>query len=169
MRRATIAVVERLNPKATANTSVSSDSVRPTLATALAPRWLTQKTSTTAKSDSSAISSTMGMASRRIARFRFPTVKSWCEPWSDSHTDPLGGCGVTHISLTKPTEEDASSKIAESNEKLRLLTGEAKDGRLARDKHGYYPGRTPLGIRPNVKSKSKCNTKAIGVRRIHKS
>src|SRR5207249_9074887 len=21
---------------------------------------------------------------RRIARFRFPTVKSWCEPWSDS-------------------------------------------------------------------------------------
>src|SRR5205807_8933111 len=60
-------------------------------------------------------------------------------------------------------------KLAESNEKLRLLADEAKDGGLARAKHGYYPGRTPLGIRPNVKSKSKCNTKAIGVRRIHKS
>ena len=61
MRRATIAVVDKLRPKPTANTSVSSDSVRPTVATASAPRRPTQKTSTTANSDSSTISRTIGI------------------------------------------------------------------------------------------------------------
>jgi hypothetical protein len=46
----------------------------PTVATALAPRRPTQKTSTTAKSDSSTISRTMGMASSRMARLRLPAV-----------------------------------------------------------------------------------------------
>ena len=54
-----------------ANTSASSDSVMPTVATALAPRLPTQNTSVTANSDSSTISSTIGMASRKMARFRF--------------------------------------------------------------------------------------------------
>ena len=76
MRRATIAVVDKLSPRPTANTRLSSDSVSPTVATAFAPRCATQKTSTTANSDSSTISSTMGTASRRIARFKFPVVKS---------------------------------------------------------------------------------------------
>jgi hypothetical protein len=74
MRRATMAVVERLNPIATENTRVSSDSVSPTVATAFAPSRPTQKTSTTANSDSSTISRTMGTASSRIARFRLPLV-----------------------------------------------------------------------------------------------
>jgi hypothetical protein len=80
MRRATIAVVERLNPIATENTRLSMDSVSPTVATALAPRRPTQNTSTTANSDSSTISRTMGTASKKMARFRLPVVKSWCEP-----------------------------------------------------------------------------------------
>jgi hypothetical protein len=50
------------------------DSVNPTVATAFAPSLPTQKTSTTANSDSSTISSTMGIASSRMARFRLPTV-----------------------------------------------------------------------------------------------
>ena len=74
MRRATMAVVDRLKPMATANTRLSIDSVRPTVATAFAPRRPTQKTSTTANSDSSTISSTMGTASSRMARFRLPVV-----------------------------------------------------------------------------------------------
>ncbi len=76
IRRATIAVVERLNPSPTANTRLNSDSVRPTVATASAPSRPTQKTSTTANSDSSTISSTIGMANKRIARFKLPVVKS---------------------------------------------------------------------------------------------
>ena len=71
-----MAVVVRPSPMLIANTSSSMDSVRPTVATALAPRRPTQKTSTTAKSDSRTISSTMGMARSRIARFRLPVVKS---------------------------------------------------------------------------------------------
>ena len=73
-RRATIAVVDMPSPMPTANTSVSTDSVKPTVAIASEPRRLTQKTSTTANSDSSTISSTMGMASSRIDRFRLPAV-----------------------------------------------------------------------------------------------
>jgi hypothetical protein len=37
MRRATIAVVDKLNPIATENTRLSIDSVKPTVATAFAP------------------------------------------------------------------------------------------------------------------------------------
>ena len=76
IRRATIAVVDRLSPMPTANTSVSSDSVSPTVATASAPTCATQNTSTTANSDSSTISRTIGIASRMIDRFRLPVVKS---------------------------------------------------------------------------------------------
>ena len=74
MRRATMAVVDRLSPMPTANTRLSMDSVNPTVATALAPRRPTQSTSTTANSDSSTISRTMGTANRRMARFRLPAV-----------------------------------------------------------------------------------------------
>ena len=74
MRRATIAVVDMERPMPMEKTRANSDSVRPTVATALAPRRPTQRTSTTAKSDSSTISRTMGMASRRMARLRFPVV-----------------------------------------------------------------------------------------------
>ena len=76
MRRATIAVVERLNPSPTAKTRLSSDSVRPTVATASAPSRPTQNTSTTANSDSSTISRTIGIASSKMARLRLPVVKS---------------------------------------------------------------------------------------------
>ena len=74
MRRATMAVVDKLRPIPTAKTRLSIDSVSPTVATALAPRRPTQKTSTTANSDSSTVSKTMGTASRRIARFKLPAV-----------------------------------------------------------------------------------------------
>ena len=76
MRRATIAVVDRLSPMPTANTRLSIDSVKPTVATAFAPSRPTHATSTTAKSDSSTISRTMGTASNKIALFRLPAVKS---------------------------------------------------------------------------------------------
>src|SRR5712691_2588640 len=64
-----------------------------------APRRPTQKTSTTAKRDSSTISMTMGMASRRIARLRLPVVKSWCEPRRASRTElqNVGGGAVTAV------------------------------------------------------------------------
>ena len=74
IRRATIAVVDIETPSPIANTSASIDSVIPTVATAFAPSRPTQKTSVTANSDSSTISSTIGMASRRMARFKFPCV-----------------------------------------------------------------------------------------------
>ena len=73
MRRATMAVVDRLMPSAMENTSISMDSVRPTVAMAFAPRRATQNTSTKANSDSISISSTMGMASRTTAR----PIESW--------------------------------------------------------------------------------------------
>ncbi len=88
MRRATMAVVDRLNPMATAKTRLNIDSVSPTVATASAPRCATQKTSTTANSDSRTISRTIGTASRKMARFRLPDVKSWCEPRSASRSEP---------------------------------------------------------------------------------
>src|SRR5882762_4406574 len=99
MRRATMAVVERLRPKPIAITRLRRDSVRPTVAMASAPRRPTQKTSTTAKRDSSTISITMGMASRRIARLRLPAVKSWCEPRRASRTElqRAGGDDVTAV------------------------------------------------------------------------
>src|SRR5882724_7172016 len=99
MRRATMAVVERLRPKPMAITRLRSDSVRPTVAMASAPRRPTQKTSTTAKRDSNTISRTIGMASRRIARLRLPAVKSWCEPRRASRTElqNLGGAAATVV------------------------------------------------------------------------
>ena len=48
MRRATMAVVDMLSPMATAKMRLSNDSVKPTVATASAPRRPTKKTSTTA-------------------------------------------------------------------------------------------------------------------------
>ncbi len=54
--------------------NVRSDSVSPTVATASAPSFATQKTSTTAKMLSMSISSTIGMASRRMARGMGPCV-----------------------------------------------------------------------------------------------
>ncbi len=74
MRRATIAVVDMPSPMPTAKTSVSTDSVSPTVAMAFEPSRLTQNTSTTANSDSSTISSTIGIASSRIDRFSDPAV-----------------------------------------------------------------------------------------------
>ncbi len=74
MRRATMAVVDMARPMPIDITSISIDSVRPTVATALAPSRPTQNTSTTAKRDSSTISSTIGMASRKMDRFRLPIV-----------------------------------------------------------------------------------------------
>ena len=101
MRRATIAVVDIDTPSPIANTSASIDSVMPTVATAFAPSLPTQNTSVTANSDSSTISSTIGMARSKMARFKFPVVKSWCEPFNASRTEdqkprslPSFGCGV---------------------------------------------------------------------------
>ena len=74
MRRATIAVVDMPSPMPTAKTSVSTDSVSPTVAIAFEPSRLTQNTSTTANRDSSTISSTIGIASSRIDRFSEPAV-----------------------------------------------------------------------------------------------
>jgi len=71
-----MAVVDRLTPKATENTRVIIDSVRPTVAMALAPSRVTQNTSTMANSDSMNISRTMGVASRKMARLMEPSVKS---------------------------------------------------------------------------------------------
>ena len=87
MRRATRAVAPMLSPRATTKIRVSAVSVRPTVATASAPRRDTQKTSTTPKSDSMHISSTMGTASRMMARPMLPSVKSWLEPITASRRE----------------------------------------------------------------------------------
>ena len=62
------------------------DSVIPTAATASGPNFETKKTSTTAKSDSIAISMTIGTASRTMARGIEPSVKSWRDPRMASRT-----------------------------------------------------------------------------------
>ncbi len=87
IRRATIAVVDSDSPSPIANASASIASVSPTVATASAPSRPTQNVSTTANSDSRHISSTIGIASSRIDRFRSPLVKSWCDPRSASRTE----------------------------------------------------------------------------------
>ncbi len=74
IRRATVAVVAIESPMATANTSVSMDSVSPTVVMASEPRRDTQNTSTMPNSDSMIISRIMGIANRKMARFRFPSV-----------------------------------------------------------------------------------------------
>jgi hypothetical protein len=62
-----------------------SDSVSPTVATASAPRCATTKTSTTAKTLSITISSTIGTARTRMARPIGPSVKSRpCAPRNPS-------------------------------------------------------------------------------------
>src|SRR4029077_14503370 len=80
VRRATTAVVPMLKPRATAKTITSMPSVMPTVAVASAPRWATKKISTMPKSDSIAISSTMGTASSTMARSMEMAVKSCLEP-----------------------------------------------------------------------------------------
>src|SRR5262249_20249947 len=87
IRRATMAVVDRLTTRATEKTSVSIDSVRPTAIIAFAPRRATQKTLATVNSDSMNISSTIGMASRITARLMEPSVKSCCVPRMASRID----------------------------------------------------------------------------------
>src|SRR6185503_477075 len=67
--------------------STSHDSVSPTVAVALAPSLETKNTSQTAKTLSMHISSTIGMARRRMARDTAPSVKSRCEPRSASRMD----------------------------------------------------------------------------------
>jgi len=74
IRRATIAVAPIPRPIATAYIKVNIDSVRPTVATASAPRCATQKISTTAKMLSINISSTIGIARRMIERPMGPVV-----------------------------------------------------------------------------------------------
>src|SRR2546427_3259776 len=159
MRRATIAVVERLKPRPTAKTRLRSDSVRPTVATASAPRRPTQKTSTTAKRDSRTISMTMGMASRRIARLRLPVVKSWCEPRRASRTElqNAGGAGTTVCSADIETFTFCVGASQDSGALTRLQHLNSRNGRedqiRARgglneysdlgDEHGLCPWRCP--------------------------
>src|SRR5688572_24123857 len=74
------------------------DSVIPTAVTASAPSFDTKKTSTTAKTDSMAISITMGTARRMIARPIDPSVKSCLEPRTASRKEaktPVGQGGVS--------------------------------------------------------------------------
>ncbi len=80
MRRATTAVAPILKPTANAITITNMPSVMPTVAVASAPRWATKNMSTMPKSDSMAISSTMGTARRMIARSIDMAVKSCREP-----------------------------------------------------------------------------------------
>ncbi len=76
-----MAVVPMPSPIASEKTSVSSDSVSPTVATASAPSRDTKKTSQTANTDSMTISSTMGTASSTTARLNGPSVNScWLPP-----------------------------------------------------------------------------------------
>ena len=74
MRRATIAVTPIESPIAAVYATVNIDSVSPTVATASGLTCATQKMSTTANTDSITISSTIGTASRMIARPMGPEV-----------------------------------------------------------------------------------------------
>src|ERR1700692_2670493 len=134
MRRATIAVVDKLSPMPTAKTRLNMDSVRPTVATAFAPRRPTQKTSTTANKDSSTISSTMGTARRKMAQLRLAVVKSWCEPRMASTSDVQRVCGFSAIWVV------ASIDVRESD-----------DHRCAAGNCWASPGRTAGGGCPHKK------------------
>jgi hypothetical protein len=72
------------------------DSVIPTAATASGPSLETKNTSTTAKTDSMAISTTMGTANRKIAFRMEPSVKSRREPRTASRivaqNPPISAC-----------------------------------------------------------------------------
>src|SRR6266851_6471209 len=158
MQRATMAVVDRLRPRPTAKTKLRSDSVRPTVATAFAPRRPTQKTSTTAKRDSSTISRTMGMASRRIARLRLPVVKSWCEPRTASrmelHSVGVGAATTVCSSDIEPLRSAwAWPEKSGARTRLRKWNGQSEWGIQIRvsgglesysdlgDEHGRCPWR----------------------------
>ena len=80
IRLATNAVTPILSPSATVYMMVSMDSVSPTVATAAGPNRATKNTSTTANTDSMAVSRTIGTASSRTARPMGPDVKSWSVP-----------------------------------------------------------------------------------------
>src|SRR6266700_4000150 len=80
VRRATTAVAPILKPTANAITITSMPSVMPTVAVASAPRRATKNMSTMPKSDSMAISRTMGTARRMIARSIEMAVKSCRDP-----------------------------------------------------------------------------------------
>src|SRR6266480_48129 len=67
---------------------VSIDSVSPTVATASGPTWPTQKMSTTANTDSISISSTIGTASRMMARPIGPEAQSWWRAATQLATRP---------------------------------------------------------------------------------
>ena len=75
MRRATRAVAAVLRPMAMEYTSVSTDSVRPTVATASVPILATKNTSTMANRASITISRIMGTDSMKMARLMLPDVK----------------------------------------------------------------------------------------------
>src|SRR6266849_4951572 len=147
-----------LPPRPIAKTRLRSDSVRPTVATASAPRRPTQKTSTTAKRDSSTISITMGMARRRIARLRLPAVKSWCEPRRASRTElqRAGGAAVTDVcSNDIETVAICVGAYQDTGALTRLRQLKSRNGREdqirargglkefsdLRDEHGHCPWR----------------------------
>ncbi len=93
MRREIIAPAPMLSPIARVYRIVMNDSVSPTVATASAPRWATTNTSTTTKTLSIIISSTIGTARMKIARPIGPSVKSRpCAPASASRTAPHSDC-----------------------------------------------------------------------------
>ena len=69
-----MAVVAMLRPMQTAKTRMIIELAMPTVAMASAPRRATKKTSTRPKVDSMTSSSTIGMASRAMARGRLPSV-----------------------------------------------------------------------------------------------
>src|SRR5215471_6700519 len=120
--RATIAVVESDSPKPTANTRLSNDSVSPTVATASAPSRPTQNTSTTANSDSSTISRTMGMASSTMARFKLPDVKSWCDPRKASRIDAQKVAGPPEVEFKTNSWESIPSPDISAQARLQIQT-----------------------------------------------
>src|SRR5215471_751157 len=100
--------------------SASIDSVSPTVATASAPSRETQNTSTRANTDSSTISSTIGTASRRMARPIGPSVKSCRVPRKASQTE-----GQKAFAGTATAATDSSGT---SNEALMIVRGQALQG-----------------------------------------
>src|SRR5260370_22345627 len=181
MRRATMAVVERLRPKLMAMTRLRRASVRPTVAMASAPRRPAHKTSTTAKSDSRTISITMGMASRRIARLRLRAVKSWREPRIASRTELHnvgGGATIAVCSNDIETLMFCESASQDTGALTRLRQLNRRNGRVdqirargglneysdLRDEHGRCPWRCLcLTTAPDVRF----STDTIGTTRFY--
>src|SRR6267378_6132583 len=117
-------------------------SVRPTVATASAPRRDTKNTSTTANTDSSTSSSTIGIASRRIARPIGPSVYSpRCDPAIDSrivvHRLASVRGAETSVSLIGSTfASSESSPMDYVQSEPFSLRGDAI-GRPDRSSHGW--------------------------------